>query len=111
MLPGRVDVAALVVEVEIRLERLQERPLVETAEEQRLVDGDVPLYQRTDRALVRGGAPGRDQGRADFHGGILLALQAVQCLQQRLERARRQRLQRMVGLMLRKGFQAVALVD
>src|SRR5205814_6105859 len=41
----RVDVALLVVEVEIRLESFQESALVEAAEEHRLVHRDVPGHQ------------------------------------------------------------------
>ena len=53
VLRRRLDVARLVVEEEIRLELAQEIALGEAAEEQRLVDLDVPVHQRADRALVR----------------------------------------------------------
>ena len=49
----------LVVEEEVRLELAQERPFVEAAQEHRLVDLDVPVHQRADRALVRGRSSAR----------------------------------------------------
>ena len=63
----RVDVPRLVVEVEVRLELAQERALVEAAEEHRLVDRDVPVHQRADRALVRGRAARGDERGAELH--------------------------------------------
>ena len=42
VLRRRLDVPGLVVEEDIGTERAQELPLVQSAEEQRLVDADVP---------------------------------------------------------------------
>ena len=96
----RFDVAALVVEEEVGLELAQELALVQAAEEHRLVDVDVPVHQRADRALVRRRAARGDQRGADAHRPSVpdAVLQPVQRLEQRLERARRQRLSRMVAL-------------
>ena len=105
--------AALVVEIEVRLERLKEFALVEAAEKHELINGDVPFHQRTHRPLVRRSAARRDERGAhlDRHVGERRRLQTVQRLEERLERPGRQRLQGVQRLMARKSVEAVALID
>ena len=75
----------LVVEEEVGLELAQELALRQAAEEHRLVDLDVPVHQRADRALVRRRAARGDQRGAHAHGVAGVALQPLQRLEQRLE--------------------------
>ena len=72
---GVLDVAGLVVEEEVGLELAQELALGQAAEEHRLVDLDVPVHQRADRALVRRRAARGDQRGADAH--VLRAVRAA----------------------------------
>ena len=60
---------------------------------------------------MRRRAARRDQGRAQPHRSAGLALQAVQCFQQRLEGPRRQRRGGVVALVVLEGVQAPRLVD
>src|SRR5262252_9267638 len=109
---GRFGVPALVVEEDVGAESLEERPLVESAEEQRLVDADIPSAQRAYDALVRRRAARSHQRRADrcVLGGIL-GLNSMQRCQEALEGAARQRLFRRADLARREGLQALPLVD
>ena len=108
---GRVHVPGLVIEEEVGLELAQELALGEATEEHRLVDLDLPVHQRADRALVRRCAARRDERGAQAHVGRARALQALQCFEQRLEGARRERLRRVLDLVLLEGVEPVALVD
>ena len=84
------------------------------AQEHRLVDLDVPVHQRADRALVRGARARGDERRAQLHRHVAVvrgALQPVQRLQQRLERARRQRPRRVVGLVLLERIEPFGAID
>ena len=75
---GVLDVAGLVVEEEVGLELAQELALRQAAEEHRLVDLDVPVHQRADRALVRRRAARGDERGADAHAVRRLVLQPMQ---------------------------------
>lgn len=57
--------AALVVEEDVRLQDPQDRSLVDSSQEEGVVDAQPPLVDRVDRALVGGSAARRDDGDAD----------------------------------------------
>ena len=52
----------LVIEENVRAQRLQHAPLVHAAQEMRLIDGDVPRAERIDDTPVRWRASGGDDG-------------------------------------------------
>ena len=69
----RLDVRALIVEENVGAERAEDLALVEAAQEEHLVDADVPCAQRANDALVRGRAARRDErgdDRARFFAEI-----------------------------------------
>ena len=103
--------AGLVVEEEIGLELAQELAFLQAAEEHRLVDLDIPLHQRADRALVRRRAAGRDERSANAHAVRRLVLQPVQGEQERLERAGREGSLRLRALMRLEGVETALLED
>src|SRR5437773_11333197 len=108
----RLDVAALVVEKNVRAESFQERALVQPAQKQGFVDADVPGAQRAHDAFVGRRAARRHQGGA--HGRAVrreFGLDAMQRRQKTLERASRQRLLGRGDLARGEGVQAVPLVD
>src|SRR5256714_2372039 len=89
----RLDVAALVVEKNVRAEGFQERALVQPAQKQGFVDADVPGAQRAHDAFVGGRAARRHQGGADGRAVRReFGLDAMQRREETLERASRQRL-------------------
>src|SRR5204863_7696876 len=106
------DVRSLVVEENVRAKRAQEFPFVETAEEKRLVDPDVPRAQRADHPLMRGCAAGRHERRAD-RARIFreISLDPMESGEKFLEWAAAERLVRRIGLALREGCQTIELID
>src|SRR6478672_10392636 len=62
VLRGGLDVPTLVVEENVGAEGAQELTFVQAAEEERLVDADVPRAQRPDHPLVGGCAARGDEG-------------------------------------------------
>src|SRR2546430_6519561 len=108
----RLDVAALVVEKNVRAEGFQERALVQPAQKQGFVDADVPGAQRAHDAFVGGRAARRHQRGADGRAVRReFGLDAMQRRQKTLERASRQRLLGRSDLARGEGVQAVPLVD
>ncbi len=79
--------AGLVVEEEVGFELAQELALGQSAQEHRLVDLDVPVHQRADRAFVGRRTARGDERGADPHAVARLVLQPLQRFEQRLERA------------------------
>ena len=61
----------LVIEEEVRLEFLQEWSFLQSAEEHRFIDADIPAHQRSYRSFMGGGASCRDQGRPDLDRAIV----------------------------------------
>src|SRR5216117_4446881 len=89
----RLDVAALVVEKNVRAESLQERTLVQPAQKQGFVDADVPGAERAHDAFVGGRAARRHQGGTDGRAVRReFGLDPVQGGEKTLEGASRQRL-------------------
>ena len=82
--------ADLVVKKDVGTEGLQEHPLVQAAQEQRLVDPDIPGSQGSDHPFVRRRAPGRHKG-GSYRRSVarILRLDAVQRSQKALECATR----------------------
>src|SRR5690348_8430213 len=111
--PGRhvlargLHIGRRIVEEDVGAERVEERTLVATAEEQRLVDAHAPLAQGEDHALVRGCGAGGYQGRADrrVFGGER-GLQVMQRGEEAAERTHRQRLGGVFGFAAMERFQA-----
>ena len=111
-MPGRIaHMAGLVVEEEVGFELAQKPALGQSAEEHGLIDIDLPVHQRIERAFMGRGAARRDQGRAHAHAGHIGLLQSVQGGQQGLERAFGQRLGGFLHLMLLESLQALGLED
>lgn len=109
---GRIaHMTCLVVEEEVGLELAQKTALGQSAKEHGLIDIDLPVHQRIERALMGRGAARRDQGRAHAHAGHIGLLQPVQGGQQGLERAFGQRLGGLFQLMLLKSLQTLGLED
>ena len=67
----------LVVEEDVRTQRLQNAPFVHAAQEMRLIDGDVPGTERVDDAFVRGCASGGDDGGLEKTAIVAVALFAL----------------------------------
>lgn len=94
-LPGFLAMPGLVIEKHIGRKRLQKRGFFQAAEEQRLVQADIPFTQGANHALVRRRRTRGDQGGTDRAGLIgKLALQQVERRQKTLERTAVQRLAR-----------------
>src|SRR5882672_4394556 len=75
----RLGVTALVVEEDVGAESLQKWALVEPAEEQRLVDADIPRAQGAHHAFVGGRAARSHQGSPDGRAlGRMLGLDTMQ---------------------------------
>ena len=85
--------AGLVVEKNIGGESFEKGRLLQAAQEQGLVETDIPLAQGADDPLMGGRRAGGDQGCADRAGIVgKLALQQIQRREKSLERSAGQRL-------------------
>ena len=105
-------VARLVVEEHVGFVGAQELGFVQPAEEQALVQANVPGAQRLDDALVRRRAARGDERGADRAVVVAeLALQAVQPHEERFERPALQRAVGGLGLRFGKRFKPFALED
>lgn len=65
VLARRLAVPVLVIEEDVRAERFQEFPLGHAAQEQRLVNADVPRAQGADHAFMSRRRPGGDERGTD----------------------------------------------
>src|SRR5690242_9081315 len=95
--PRGLDVDRRIIEEQVRTEGFEERPLVATAEKQRLVDAHAPPAQRQDHAFVRGRRARGNQRRAD--GRILGRERRLQAMQRRKKIAERSARQRFVPML------------
>ncbi len=112
MTRGGLHMSRLVVEEKIGLKFAQERPLIQPAKKHGFINGDVPVHQGADGALVRRSAARGDQRGAQTHGGGAIGarlLQAVQGFEQGLEWARRQRQRGLAGFVLLESGQTFGL--
>ena len=104
MLCRGLDMPPLVVEKDVRAECPQELALVEAAEEERLVDADVPRAKRSDHPFVRRRAACRDErgaNRTVILGKV--GLDSMQCREKVLERSSGKRRRCRVPLALGEG--------
>ena len=107
MLARRLDVAALVVEKDIRPESLKKRPLIQTTEEQGFIDTNIPGAQGSHHALVRRrAASGNQRGSNHRLLGRILGLNALQGREKILEGPAHQGLARRIHLGGGKRIQA-----
>src|SRR6516165_10808490 len=111
---GRRDVPGLVVEEKIGFERAEELAFLEAPQEERLVDLDVPIHQRADRALVsrvRAGSHERGTKTHRHLAGVFRLLQPMEGGEQRLERTRWQWTRRVIGFVRLKGFESLVAIE
>src|SRR6185437_16437386 len=109
---GRLDMARLVVEVDVGAERAQKLALVEATEKQRLVDPDVPRPQRADDPLMCRRTPRGDERRAD-RAPLLgeLGLDPMQRGEEILERSAGERRRCRFALALAERGEPAGLID
>src|SRR5262245_25384345 len=108
----RLGVTALVVEEDVGAESLEEGPLVQSAEKQRLVDADVPGSQRAHDPLVRRGAARRHERGPDGRAlGRIFRLNAMQRSEEAFEGSAGQGLLGGAHFARGEGLEPLPLVD
>ena len=107
-----LDVRALVVEEDVGAERSQNLALVEAAQEEHLVNSDIPCTQCSDYTFMRG-CTARGDERSRNRTGIVgeIVLDPMQTREEFLERPAGERLLRCVGFTARKRREPLFLVD